>query len=442
MSDRANISRAPEKAPAKRPPAAFMLKRKVTYKSIWVQRNTPRFDRSQMNDSLLLACRWMSERSMNAGEIIADDANPCGYRYRSWRGAAREYDAGKRKWYVFGPLWHTGQMAKALVMAHKLTGQAWLLDAARRAGEFLLQARIDDPSIRQHGLIVATENSEPNISATSCMLESLDGLIHLARAVPDDPRYWQAVVDALDWAERNVYLPDEGLFLDNWHLEKQAAFSAPNTQLHGVPGRPLIDDGVFLKAYLHCKRPAFRAIFYSLADRLLAEESPSGNWIAFPPCDQVAGAIHPRQAYWWGAPMVQAWLHSEDERYLECAHRVAEWYVKAQRCDGGMFRLTNGQFNTTSFGQATSGSLAAACLWRDLIAAGKGDAYREPLRRSIQFGLSMQFTRPSDPNLLGAILEKTEPPNGGDELPYTVRDLASIFYVQALAGAMQDDLLF
>ena len=53
----------------------------------------------------------------------------------------------------------------------------------------------------------------------------------------------------------------------------------------------------------------------------------------------------------------------------------------------------------------------------------------------------MQFTKVADPNLKGAILEKVLKPDGTDRLPYYVRDLGTIFYVQALALALKDNLL-
>jgi len=106
-----------------------------------------------------------------------------------------------------------------------------------------------------------------------------------------------------------------------------------------------------------------------------------------------------------------------------------------------MFRLTDMDFKTSSYGQATSGVLAAACLWHDLIMIGQGQEFRHTFKQALKFGYSMQFVNVSDENIEGAILEKLLPPDGTDRLPYHVRDLATIFYVQALAMAVMDDLL-
>jgi hypothetical protein len=51
--------------------------------------------------------------------------------------------------------------------------------------------------------------------------------------------------------------------------------------------------------------------------------------------------------------------------------------------------------------------------------------------------MKMQFTNPEDPNLKGAILEKILPPDGTDRSPYYIRDLGTIFFIQAAALYLQ-----
>lgn len=379
-------------------------------------------------DSLRLACHWLTQRCANRSSQLPPHENPGGYPYANWQGAMREYDGRIGRWLVFGPLWHTGQAVKALVRAWEVLGDEQLLETARTSAAFIFRAQ------REDGLIVAFENADRDSSATSCMLEALDGLLVLSE-VTGDLRYQDAALKALRWAADNVFLPDEGLFLDDFDLRENRARSAPNTLRYGVPGRPLLDDGVFLRGWRLSGDRRLRDIFFAAARRLLRDESPPGNWINFPPCHPQVGIFHPRHAFWWGRPMVMAWRENGDERYLACAKRCADWYVRAQRTDGGMFRGTDRHFNTPTFGHATSGILAAACLWNDLIAVGEGEAYREPLANALAFGHSMQFKRTADPNLTGAILEKICAPDGTDRPPYFVRDLGTIFYIQALCGA-------
>lgn len=442
MPPRPDAASATPAAPAPRSPVKprFVVARpRPTYRSLWAHRNQAALDVGAMRAAMTEGCRWLAERAMFDGDELPAEQNPSGYDYPTWRGAVREYDARTGRWSVFGPLWHTGQAVKALVLAHEVLGEPWLLEAARRGGAFLLAGRISDPTDPDHGVILACENDDASISATSCMLESLDGLIHLARATGED-HYWDAVLDCLRWAQRRLFLPDQGLFLDDFDMQRRQARIAPNTRLHEVPGRPLLEDAVYLQAYQRTGDEAFRAVFFTVAERLLAEEGPPGNWIAFPPCDQVAGLIHPRHGYWWGRPMLAAWQASGDDRYLACARRVGHWYRRAQRLDGGLFRVTRRDFATTTTGTVTSGAMCAACLWGDLIRLGHGKPFRDPWQRAMRFAHAMQLTNPSNPALRGAVIESIEPPDGTDRPPFHVRDLATIFFVQAAAEAFRHGL--
>jgi hypothetical protein len=204
-------------------------------------------------------------------------------------------------------------------------------------------------------------------------------------------------------------------------------------------GRPLLDDAVFLTGYERSGEESFRTLFFEIADRLLATEAPPGNWIGFGPCDPQAGNIHPRQAYWWGKPMIRAWQVDKNEKYLACARRATDWYRQALRADGGIIRNTYRDFNTDSFGHATSGTACAAILFQEFAAATGSDDYREPAERALRFCMSMQMRTPRDSNLTGVILEKVLSPDGTDRNPYYVRDLGTIFFIQAAAAALQGD---
>jgi hypothetical protein len=53
--------------------------------------------------------------------------------------------------------------------------------------------------------------------------------------------------------------------------------------------------------------------------------------------------------------------------------------------------------------------------------------------RGLSYCMRMQFTKPKDANLAGCVLEKVLPPDGTDTSPYHIRDLGTIFFVQAMA---------
>jgi len=53
------------------------------------------------------------------------------------------------------------------------------------------------------------------------------------------------------------------------------------------------------------------------------------------------------------------------------------------------------------------------------------------IEKGLSFCSMMQMTAPEDPNLRGVVIEKVLPPDGTDKSPYHIRDLGTIFFVQA-----------
>ena len=102
-----------------------------------------------------------------------------------------------------------------------------------------------------------------------------------------------------------------------------------------------------------------------------------------------------------------------------------------------MFRLTFRDFSTHCFGHATSGS---ACAARCFMAAFRESGKREFLdlaEAALSYCGSMLLSEAKDPNLRGAVLEKIMPPDGTDNLPYHIRDLGTIFFIQAAAEYLE-----
>lgn len=380
---------------------------------------------------LEMACRWITDVAQLKTEKL-----PAGiesrHKHSYWKGSVMgEYRPASGRWSYYCPVWHTGQALKALCMAAPLvTDSRKLVESARLAADFIMAQRINDGD--DEGLILAYEDDPANTN-TSAILECLDGLFFFAE-LTGEKTYSDAALRAVDWVARKAYMDGEGLFRDCY--DPAAKMFLPGR--YGTPGRPLLDDGVFLKAFRLSGNRRWREIFFETAARLLADEDPPGNWIAYAPCNRKRGNIHPRHAYWWGRPFLGAWAETGEAKYLDCALRAAEWYRKAMRRDGGLFRGTYADFSTDSFGHASSGIACAVILWLETSAAAKRPDYAEPVARAMSFLERMQFTRPADPNLAGCVLEKVNPPDGTDRLPYHVRDLGTIFFVQALSLAMRN----
>jgi len=129
--------------------------------------------------------------------------------------------------------------------------------------------------------------------------------------------------------------------------------------------------------------------------------------------------------------MIDAFRDSHDARYLECARRAGEWYQNAMRLDGGLIRGTRRDFKTESFSHATSGIACAVLLWEELWDETHDQTWIDSIRIGLNFCLMMQLRDVQDHNLQGAIIEAVEAPDGSDASPHYVRDLSTVFFVQA-----------
>ncbi len=384
--------------------------------------------------ALKLACSWLVEIAQVKTEGLTVEKNRGGHPTAYWKGAIRgEYSVAAKEWSFFCPMWHTGQAIKALVMASRVLNDDSLLGAARDSADFIAHNRVNDESDPDYGMLLAYEDF-PDLVNTSAVLETIDGLFYLADAT-NDLTYSEWAVAAARWVLKTMYLPGEGLVMD-WYHPAERRVVENNSLSKNYPGRPLADDAVLLKAARASSDPKLRDAFYEIIDRLIREEDPPGNWIAFGPCSRSAGSIHPRHAYWWGRPMVAAYRDSGQGCYLQTALRAGEWYAAAQRRDGGILRGTYVDFKTDSFGHATSGTACAVLMYHDLWKLTQDPKWIPLIKRGLRYCMKMQFVKPEDPNLKGAILEKVKMPNGTDQSPYYVRDLGSIFFIQAASDLL------
>ena len=381
-----------------------------------------------LEDALYAACDWLTGVSQVKTETIPSSINKRGLLHENWKGAFRgEYTVATRTWHFFCPIWHGGQAVKALTFAYELTRNKEYLDSAIMGGDFILNHQIQKG--QDKGLILAYEDAPDKVNV-SAVLECLDGLFVLAQCT-GQTKYKDAALEALTWCKDRAWLKGQGLILDLYDQNACSFIDRPYPAQNDAPGRPLSDDAVWLKGYHLTKNREFRDAFYEILQRLLLDEHPQGNWVCYPPANFHKGLIHPRHAYWWGLPMIDAWQDTKEHKWLEAAIRAGKWYLKAQRADGGFFRETSMDFKTSSFGHATSGVMCAAILWIELFNETKDPIWLNPINKALEFAISVQFKQPQDNNLKGCILEKVLPPDGTDASPYYIRDLGTIFFVMA-----------
>ncbi|HOJ40494.1 MAG TPA: hypothetical protein PK644_08545, partial [bacterium] len=375
----------------------------------------------QLKERLRLAVVWITEIAQVKTETLPEGVT-ARHKHSFWKGCLKgEYSVARKKWWFFCPVWHTGQALKALCLAQPFLNSEKVTLAGRLCADFLLANTVEEGA--DAGLLLAYEDDADQVN-TSAILEALDGWLYFFR-LTGERKYLSAAVKAADWVARKAYLKGEGLFLDCYDPARKEFIPSR----FGVKGRPLLDDAIFLKMYSLTGEKLYRQIFLETAERLLQDEDPVGNWVDYPPASRPRGSIHPRHAYWWGRPFLSAYRETGKEKYLACAQRSAGWYQKAMRADGGLFRNTYLDFNTASFGHATSGVACAVILWLETDLAVNQPCFAPQVEKAVGYLLRMQFLTPSDPNLTGCILEKVMPPDGTDASPYHIRDLGTIFFV-------------
>lgn len=393
---------------------------------------------SRLKNAASLACRWLTDVSQIKQKRLEDEPGnkTAKFLYDDWRGAMGEYTQAGQYWWFLCPVWHTGQAVVALVRAAETLNEPALLDAARYSADFIMRNRETNEGHDDFGMILAYEDYADMVNV-SAINESLVGLLAISEAT-GDKSYFDAARDAARWVVRKAYDAENKMLRD---VYSPASREFKYDTAFGAKGRPLADDAVLLTIGTKCGDEEMLNAFWRILERLIQDEGPPGNWIDYSPCNREIGNIHPRHAYWWGMPFLDAYAVSGDVRYLDVAIRAGQWYVKAMRRDGGLFRHTYSDFGTPSFGHATSGVACAIILLTRLWQVTGKAEWIEPVARGLKFCMQMQMTNPADPNLVGAIIEKVNQPDGTDRSPYVARDLGSIFFIRAVCEVISAGLV-
>jgi hypothetical protein len=388
-------------------------------------------DHQKLEKHVQLACQWLAEVAQVKEESLSGQTrDTVGFPYENWRGAIRgEYSAAKQQWSFYCPVWHTGQAVKALVMAGRYFRNDDWLEAARLGKEFIITHQLWDPQQPDHGLILAYEDF-PTLVNTSAVMECMHGLMLLADH-DGDTELWERLIAAGDFLLDKMYMPDLGLMKDAYDPATHQVQPPPYPTKDNKGGRPLLEDAVLVKLYEQTGRSEFLEAHIRISETLVADQNPPGNWIDYGPCDAERGAFHPRHTYWWGLPLLDTYRQTKRQEFLDTVVASGSFCCRGLRHDGGWIRGLYTDGTTDSFGHATSGSACAAILWLALAEESGEDDWPGWAEKAIDYCMNVQFTDAEDPNLQGSVLEKVLPPDGTDRTPYHLRDLGTIFFIQA-----------
>lgn len=370
--------------------------------------------------------RWLSDvaRVQSPDDHFTDLYN---YPVVGYTGAVRnEYDTKTRSWYLNGPVWHTGQAIRAVLLSYSRSGDQSLLDAARAMGDYVIRNVVSDPNDANRGLLLAYEGDNITVN-NEVVLETLPGLLDLYR-VTGDRNLLDTASTAADFVLQG-FDPSEGLITDHYHVAEQRFVSDPD---NAYSGRIALDDAALVELSELTDKTHYRDAFLAMAERALREEDPPGTWIVFPPWHRDTRRMHIRTTWWWGYPLLTAYDLTKEQRFLDAGIRAGQWYLDQQNPDGGFYYAATTDGRHPCFALATSGSAVSTIIWADLYRRTGDERYRVAIHRSLSFFLATQFnTENDDPNVHGALWETLNVPDHSTAPGFRIRDIATIFTIRA-----------
>jgi hypothetical protein len=359
-----------------------------------------------------------------------------------------DYDLMTGRWLDYEPHWHTGQQIWGLVEAWRITGDAGLLRAARRAGNWWIGTEFRAPHPLA-GLVNAWHGDHigPLINFTT-ISDGTPGLYALSRAT-SDARYGATATRSGRWLWDNTRVPasvpgGDGLFYNFIDPDMGRVITDRSPTHRGVTSptitqtaRPNIEGFLFKDMCLATGEQVWCERFIAQARAALARQHANGLWMDFEPNNPDTGDVHPRFNIWNAEALIEAWTLTGDRAFLEGAARTGRFMASVQRPDGAIYYnlKSDGTFRRDSItGSATA---FAGILWLRLREAGIS-GFDAPIERSLRWVLTNRFpaTHP-DPNLRGAVLEtRVRVVDGATRI--AIRDIASAFALRFLAMAHDD----
>jgi len=348
-----------------------------------------------------------------------------------------DYDIIEGAWHLYEPAWHTGQCINGLLAAYEITGDDFMLDAARRAGNWWIGLEIQDhPRLTGYLRAVHGDYVKGDLINFTTIADGTPGLFRLFRHT-GDRRYADVPIRAGNWAIENLYRSDVGLVIDLVEAETGAIITDRSPHIDREPtihdvARPNIEGFLFKEMYDVTEDPRHRDVFLALCDSTVEKQDESGLWMRYHPNNAESGEAHPRMNTWYAEALVRAYDLTGEARYLDAATRTAEALTDWQSGDGRIYY--ENYLDGTVDEDSISGSAVAfaAMLWMDLRARGV-DAFDDRVDRSADWLLKNQFALDHpDPSLRGAFLETRVRYQDG-HVWMRNRDIATAFALRFLA---------
>ena len=78
-------------------------------------------EKARLKKSVPLALNWLADIAIKKENSLTNEKNPYKVVLPYWKGCIRnEYIAGTKDRQIYGPIWHTGQALKSLLLGSKI----------------------------------------------------------------------------------------------------------------------------------------------------------------------------------------------------------------------------------------------------------------------------------------------------------------------------------
>jgi len=401
-------------------PTATLLPRTSAIPPPWTSKRHTTTPRAALQKALHSGARYLADIVLDA-----DGRSRC------------DYDLIEGAWHLYEPAWHTGQCINGLLAAYEITGEAFMLDAARRAGNWWVGLEITShPRLTGYLRAVHGDYVKGDLINFTTIADGTPGLFRLFRHT-GDRRYADVPIRAGTWAIDHLYRPDVGLVIDLVDADTGTIITDRSPHIDREPtihdvARPNIEGFLFKEMYDVTGEPRHREVFLALCDSAVSKQDESGFWMRYHPNNAQSGEAHPRMNTWYAEALVRAYDLTGDARYLDAATRTARALTDWQSGDGRIYY--ENYLDGTVDEDSISGSAVAfaGMLWMDLRARGV-DAFDDRIDRSADWLLKNQFaTDHPDPSLRGAFLETRVRYDDG-HVWMRNRDIATAFALRFLA---------
>lgn len=348
------------------------------------------------------------------------------------------------KWYPYEEPWHTGQLILGLLEAYRVTGDAEVLNHARKAGDWWIGLEIkNNPNFK--GMVRATHGdaigNDQIVFAT--ISDGTHGLFELSK-VTGDEKYAKVASSAIGWMLDHMYYPEKGVCYDLVDLKtgevlKQSSpfYKGKKNQTLEDVSRPNTEGSPFKDAYEFTKENRFKDAHILLSNSLIDKQDKDGIWMRYMPNNSEVSSFHPRFNLWYAESLLNAYDMTHDRKYLEAAAKTARTYAKAQRSDGTIFYDNYTDGKPSDKGSICGSAVAfAGILWIRLVGYGYPE-FEKNYERSVRWIMNNRYAENHpDVNLRGGVVNTRMRGKKG-HIWLTQRDVGTSFGLRLLSDYYQ-----